>query len=172
MRFHTNVLEFFIDWDHPDVPVWEIIVNMLKGDDLGRKDSAVKCIDVLAISREDNWKEILNAGGVPAVVNLLYLNDERIQAVAVAVLCSISQHQEVRLALCKANAGPILIQLLSSPNDDIQARASIVVADMACIDGQQELLSTQGAITPLVNLLDSEVSGKKIYHLVSVFKVK
>ncbi|CAD5114678.1 DgyrCDS3724 [Dimorphilus gyrociliatus] len=163
MRFHTNVLEFFIDWDHPEVPVWEIIVGMLKGDDLARKDSAVKCIDVLAISREDNWKEILNAGGVPAVVSLLYLNDERIQAVAVAVLCSISQHQDVRLALCQTNAGPILIQLLSSPNDDIQARASIVVADMACIEGQQELLSSQGAISPLVNLLDSEIEDVLVY---------
>ena len=27
LRFHTNVLEFFIQWNHPDVPVWKILVG-------------------------------------------------------------------------------------------------------------------------------------------------
>ena len=29
MRFHTNVLEFFIRWNHPDVKVWDIVVGKL-----------------------------------------------------------------------------------------------------------------------------------------------
>ena len=27
MRFHTNILEFFIQWNHPDVHVWKILVG-------------------------------------------------------------------------------------------------------------------------------------------------
>jgi ankyrin repeat protein len=27
MRFHTNILEFFIRWNHPDVQVWETLVG-------------------------------------------------------------------------------------------------------------------------------------------------
>lgn len=27
LRFHTNVLEFFIKWDHSDVHVWTILVG-------------------------------------------------------------------------------------------------------------------------------------------------
>ena len=27
MHFHTNVLEYFIQWDNPDVPVWSILVG-------------------------------------------------------------------------------------------------------------------------------------------------
>ena len=27
MRFHTNVLEYLIEWNHPDVPVWKILVG-------------------------------------------------------------------------------------------------------------------------------------------------
>ncbi len=27
LRFHTNVLEFFIQWAHPDVPVWRLLVG-------------------------------------------------------------------------------------------------------------------------------------------------
>lgn len=28
MRFHTNVLEYLIEWNNPDVHVWEILVGM------------------------------------------------------------------------------------------------------------------------------------------------
>ncbi len=28
LRFHTNILEFFIQWNNPDVPVWELLVGM------------------------------------------------------------------------------------------------------------------------------------------------
>ena len=27
LRFHTNILEFFIQWDHPEVPVWALLVG-------------------------------------------------------------------------------------------------------------------------------------------------
>ena len=27
LRFHTNVLEFFIEWDRPEVPVWKLLVG-------------------------------------------------------------------------------------------------------------------------------------------------
>ena len=27
LRFHTNVLEYFIGWDNPDVPVWQTLVG-------------------------------------------------------------------------------------------------------------------------------------------------
>ena len=29
LRFHTYVLEFFIEWNHPDVPVWKTLVGKL-----------------------------------------------------------------------------------------------------------------------------------------------
>ena len=27
LRFHTNILEFFIQWSHPEVPVWSLLVG-------------------------------------------------------------------------------------------------------------------------------------------------
>lgn len=27
LRFHTNVLEYLIEWNHPSVPVWKILVG-------------------------------------------------------------------------------------------------------------------------------------------------
>lgn len=31
MRFHTNILEFLIEWNHPHVPVWRILVGKHSG---------------------------------------------------------------------------------------------------------------------------------------------
>ena len=95
--------------------------------------------------------------GVPALVNLLKIENEELQCVAASVLCNISEQTEVRLALTKCNAGPILIKLLSSPIDDIQSRASIILSDLACIEGNQESIAAEQGIAPLVNLLDSEL---------------
>ncbi|XP_005090203.1 ankyrin and armadillo repeat-containing protein [Aplysia californica] len=157
LRFHTNVLEFMIQMDSPDAPVWDVLVDMLNDESMAKKDSAVKCLEVLSTSKPDHWKCILEANGVPALVSLLHLDNVEIQSVAASVLCNTSENYEIRLALSKAKAGPILIQLLSSEVDDIQSRAAIILSDIACIEGNQTLIADNGGIAPLVNLLDSEL---------------
>lgn len=76
---------------------------------------------------------------------------------AASVLCNISDHSEVRIALSAAKAAPILIGLLASPLDDIQSRASIVISDLACVEDNQNLVAELGGIPPLVALLDSDL---------------
>ena len=90
-------------------------------------------------------------------MNLLKVDNEEIQCVAASVLCNISEQTEVRLALTKCNAGPILIRLLMSPVDDIQSRSAIILSDLACVEGNQESIAEENGIAPLVNLLDSEL---------------
>ncbi|XP_070211365.1 ankyrin and armadillo repeat-containing protein-like isoform X4 [Littorina saxatilis] len=157
LRFHTNVLEFLIDWNNPGAPVWKVLVSMLNHKDMAKKDSAVKCLEVLSTCKPDHWRAILNAGGVLALVDLLKLDSEEIQSVAASVLCNISEYDKIRNALTDAQAGPILIQLLGSAVDDIQSRAAIILSDLACIAGNQEMIANSGGVEPLVNLLDSEL---------------
>ena len=85
------------------------------------------------------------------------IDNEEIQCVAASVLCNISEQVEVRQALTKCNAGPILIKLLMSPVDDIQSRSAIILSDLACVEGNQDLIAEENGIAPLVNLLDSEL---------------
>lgn len=79
LHFHTNTLEYFISWNNDEVPVWDLLVGMLKSDDVKRKHSAVKCLEVLSLALENNWKSILYAGGVPALVDLLRLENAELQ---------------------------------------------------------------------------------------------
>lgn len=95
--------------------------------------------------------------GVPALVNLLKIENEELQCVSASVLCNISEQTEVRQALTQCNSGPILIQLLSSTVDDIQSRAAIILSDLACVEGNQDQIAAENGIIPLVNLMDSEL---------------
>ncbi|RUS87780.1 hypothetical protein EGW08_004445 [Elysia chlorotica] len=157
LRFHTNILEFLIELDSPEAQVWKVLVEMLQDPSMQKKDSAVKCLEVLSTSKKDHWKCILDAGGIPALVNLLHIENAELQSVAASVICNTSENESVRQALSSANAGPILIHLLSSPIDDIQSRAAIILSDIACIEENQSLIAEKGGILPLVNLLDSEL---------------
>nr|XP_022304477.1 ankyrin and armadillo repeat-containing protein-like isoform X4 [Crassostrea virginica] len=157
MRFHTNVLEYLIEWSHEKAPVWKILVKMLTDVDLGKKDSAVKCLEVLSTSKPEHWKSILEAGGIPALVTLLSSENEVLQSVAASVIVNISEHASVRQALTKAKAAPILIQLLNSPDDNIQSRVAIILSDIASVEGNQSLIAEEGGIPPLINLMDSEL---------------
>ena len=47
--------------------------------------------------------------------------------------------------------------MLQSRVDDIQSRAAIVLADLACVDDNQLAIAQQNGIQPLVDLLDSEL---------------
>mgnify|MGYP003688301953 CR=1 FL=1 len=70
---------------------------------------------------------------------------------------NISEHASVRQALTKAKAAPILIQLLNSPDDNIQSRVAIILSDIASVEGNQSLIAEEGGIPPLINLMDSEL---------------
>ena len=84
---------------------------------------------------------------IPALVNLLYIENAELQSVAASVLCNTSENTEIRQALTKANAGPILIQLLASEVDDIQSRAAIILSDIACVEGNQVCTSEKQIVS-------------------------
>ncbi|KAL9968183.1 hypothetical protein ACROYT_G026526 [Oculina patagonica] len=157
LHFHTNTLEYFISWNNEEVPVWDLLVGMLKSEDVKRKHSAVKCLEVLSLAAENNWKFILRAGGVPALVDLLRLENVELQSLAASVLCNIGSHAEVRAEVSKADAIPVVVSLLASPVPMIHSRAAVVLGDLACLDVNQGKISEEGGIEALVSLLDSEL---------------
>ena len=146
LHFHTNTLEYFISWDNNDVPVWDLLVGMLKSDDIKRKHSAVRCLEVLSLAAENNWKSILYAGGVPALVDLLRLDNVELQSLAASVLCNIGSHTEVRAEVSKADAIPVVVSLLGSPVPMIHSRAAVILGDLACLDVNQGKIADEGRV--------------------------
>lgn len=79
---------------------------------------------------------MLCTGAVPALIRLLEDNKD-MQSVTAAVLCNISENEPVKLALTEAEAVPVLIKLLSSPLDEVQSRAAIIIADITLVGENQ-----------------------------------
>ncbi|CAG5120159.1 unnamed protein product, partial [Candidula unifasciata] len=157
LHFHTNVLGYLTKLNHPDIPVWDILVEMLSDEEEAKRDSAVKCLDVLSTSEPYNWKHILKAGAIPSLVKLLKSENEIMQSVTASVICNISENKPVKLALTQAEAVPYIVSLLRSSLDDLQSRASIIIADLATVEGNQTVIAECGAIPLLVHLLESEM---------------
>lgn len=67
--FYINILKYFISWNNDDIFVWDFFVGMLKFDDIKRKYSVVKCLEVLFFVVENNWKFILMVEGVLVFVD-------------------------------------------------------------------------------------------------------
>jgi hypothetical protein len=83
------------------------------------------------------------------------VDNGEIQAVAVSVLCNISNNELVKKILTEINAPQILIQLLQSSIDDIQSRVAIVLADLAVYGPNQSGIAAarrHSVANPLVGL--------------------
>uniref|UniRef100_A0A2C9KYG2 Uncharacterized protein n=1 Tax=Biomphalaria glabrata TaxID=6526 RepID=A0A2C9KYG2_BIOGL len=132
-------------------------LEMLNDEAMDKKDSAVKCLEILTTNKKSYWKFILEADGVPALVQLLQIDSDIMQSVAAAVICNISENDPVRLALSKAKAAPVLIKLLGSHIEDIQSRTAIILSDISCVENNQNFIAECGGIPPLVQLLFSDL---------------
>ena len=144
LHFHTNTLEYFIEWNNLDVPVWDLLEGMLRSEDLKRRHSAVKCLEVLSVASENNWKSILYSGGVPALVALLRLDNVELQSLAASVLCNIGSHTDVRVEVSKVDAIHVIIGLLDSPIPMIHSRAAVILGDLACLNSNQLRIAEEG----------------------------
>lgn len=158
LHSHTHVVQYLLQCDCPQLQVWETFVQMLKNNDLMTKGRAVHCLEDLILTEPKYWQDIHASGGIPALADLLKIENEELVSVAASVLCKICEHRSIQEALSEVQPGPTLIRLLSSPVDDIQARVAIIISDLASNKEENQVsLAEQGAITALVNLLESEV---------------
>jgi hypothetical protein len=56
---------------YPQLPTWSLLINMLTSDKERDTDAAVKCLQVLTSGNKRAWVDILNAGGVEKLFNIL-----------------------------------------------------------------------------------------------------
>ncbi|XP_043927926.1 ankyrin and armadillo repeat-containing protein-like [Protopterus annectens] len=157
LNIHSEILKYLIELHLPELPVWNLLVEMLICDDGQKKEMAVRCMEILCLAKTSYWKNILDAGGIPALVELLGCPDINLQCISSAVLCNISQEPLVSRTLSAVGAIPVVIQLLHSEQAELHSRCSLILADMARIDNNQNVITELGGIPPLVKLLHTNI---------------
>lgn len=73
---NANVLAYLIDYPYHNLHVWEVIVAMITSDDLEKMECTAAMMVHLSTSHEDNWRQILQHGGVEALVKILALEGD------------------------------------------------------------------------------------------------
>ncbi|KAL2081373.1 hypothetical protein ACEWY4_023226 [Coilia grayii] len=158
LYFHIDVLLLLVELNLEGLPVWKTLVVMLQSEDHRRLEMSVRCLEVLCVRVESFWKDFMDAGGLPPLVELLGSGKPLLQRLAAAVVCHVSERPQVCEVLVRYGAVPALIHLLSCPQAELHSRSAVILTDLAGHSSHYKALIAQlGAITLLVRLLSSSL---------------
>ncbi|XP_023568103.1 ankyrin and armadillo repeat-containing protein [Octodon degus] len=158
LTFHTEVLKHIIELNNPELPVWKTLVEMLKCENFKRRMMAIMSLEVICLANEHYWKCILDAGTIPALINLLKSPKIKLQCKTIGLLSNISTHESVVNALVEAGAIPVLINLLVSEEPELHSRCAVILYDIAQY-GNKNVISKYNGIPALINLLTINIEN-------------
>uniref|UniRef100_A0A4W4HLS7 Ankyrin and armadillo repeat containing n=1 Tax=Electrophorus electricus TaxID=8005 RepID=A0A4W4HLS7_ELEEL len=119
---------------------------------------AARCLEALSINADSFWKDIMEAGGIAALVELLRSDRPLLQRMATAVLCHMTEHAPAAEELVRLRAVPVLINLLGSQQAELQSRCTLILADLASHSNQyQTHIGELGGVAPVIHLLNSDL---------------
>ncbi|KAM6175241.1 ankyrin and armadillo repeat-containing protein isoform 2-T2 [Erethizon dorsatum] len=152
LTFHTEVLKHIIELNIPELQVWKTLVEMLQCENFKRRMMAVMSLEVICLANDRYWKYILDAGTIPALINLLKSPKIKLQCKTIGLLSNISTHASVVHALVEAGAIPALINLLVSDEPELHSRCAVILYDISQY-GNKDVISKYNGIPALINLL-------------------
>ncbi|CAO2616248.1 Ankyrin and armadillo repeat-containing protein [Lemmus lemmus] len=158
LTFHTEVLKYIIELDIPELPVWKTLVEMLQCESFKRRMMAVMSLEVICLAKDRYWKCILDAGTIPALINLLKCPRIKLQCKTVGLLSNISTHVSVVHALVEAGGIPALINLLASEEPELHSRCAVILYDIAKCENK-DVIAKYNGIPALINLLSLDIES-------------
>ncbi|XP_066202317.1 ankyrin and armadillo repeat-containing protein [Saccopteryx leptura] len=169
LTFHTEVLKHIIELNIPELPVWKTLVEMLQCESYKRRMMAVMSLEVICLAKDEYWQYILNAGTIPALINLLKGSKIKLQCKTVGLLSNISTHVSVAHAIVEAGGIPALINLLATDEPELHSRCTVILYDIAQFENK-DVIAKYNGIPALINLLKSDIENVlvNVMHCVRV----
>uniref|UniRef100_A0A452R6M3 Ankyrin and armadillo repeat containing n=1 Tax=Ursus americanus TaxID=9643 RepID=A0A452R6M3_URSAM len=158
LTFHTEVLKHIIELNIPELPVWRTLVEMLQCESYKRRMMAVMSLEVICLANDGYWKYILDAGTIPALINLLKGSKIKLQCKTVGLLSNISTHASIVHAVVEAGGIPALINLLASDEPELHSRCAVILYDIAQLENK-DIIAKYNGIPALINLLKLDIEN-------------
>ncbi|XP_023384619.1 ankyrin and armadillo repeat-containing protein isoform X3 [Pteropus vampyrus] len=158
LTFHTEVLKHIIELNIPELPVWKTLVEMLQCESYKRRMMAIMSLEVICLAKDEYWQYILDAGTIPALINLLKVSKIKLQCKAVGLLSNISTHACVVRAVVEAGGIPALINLLVSDEPELHSRCAVILYDIAQLENK-DVIAKYNGIPALINLLKLDIEN-------------
>lgn len=157
---YTHILQYLIDKDYPNLPVWGNLVGLLGSDVNSDVLAAAKCLRVMTRKVKDgvnpSWKPVCDNGFGEIIVKVLsseVFDEAKVEALHTTL--NIIARDEVKRLLVSHEVIPPLIKLLQSPNSVIIQLSANVIRAISEIAEFAEMVVASGAIEALVNALKS-----------------
>ncbi|XP_028847606.1 ankyrin and armadillo repeat-containing protein isoform X2 [Denticeps clupeoides] len=158
LYYHIDILEHIIRLNLEGLPVWTDLVDMLKSEDQRKLEMSIRCLEVLSLKVETFWRNIMDPGGFPALVEILSNRKPMFTCMAAAVVCHMSENMLVCKTLVDHGIIPVLVRLLNSQHPELHTRCSVILCDLAGHNRQyQDLIAQLGGVPLLVKLLGSSL---------------
>ncbi|KAF4026302.1 hypothetical protein G4228_018635 [Cervus hanglu yarkandensis] len=132
--------------------------EMLQCESYKRRMMAVMSLEVICLANDEYWKCILDAGTIPALINLLKGSKIKLQCKTVGLLSNISTHPSIVHALVEAGAIPALITLLVSEEPELHSRCAVILYDIAQLENK-DVVAKHNGIPALINLLNLDIES-------------
>ncbi|XP_032611044.1 ankyrin and armadillo repeat-containing protein isoform X2 [Hylobates moloch] len=158
LTFHTEVLKYIIKLNIPELPVWKTLVEMLQCESYKRRMMAVMSLEVICLANHQYWRCILDAGTIPALINLLKSSKIKLQCKTVGLLSNISTHKSAVHALVEAGGIPSLINLLVCDEPEVHSRCAVILYDIAQCENK-DVIAKYNGIPSLINLLNLNIEN-------------
>jgi len=162
-------------------PIVEIFKEKLQAKDLKCVRMCLRLLGNLCFDHPYNREEILNAGGVPCIVECLKLEDEEVMRIGAGCVANICSNTENICELIYSLGGvDQLLLLLKSTNDNVQCMTSRALRNICeteqiqnyvyskgtmeyCINICNEAEDDDGMVVEFLGLINSLVASKTIF---------
>uniref|UniRef100_A0A8C0JYS8 Ankyrin and armadillo repeat containing n=1 Tax=Canis lupus dingo TaxID=286419 RepID=A0A8C0JYS8_CANLU len=158
LSFHTEVLKHIIALSIPELPVWATLVEMLQCESYKRRMMAVMSLEVICLANDGYWKCILDAGTIPALINLLKGSKIKLQCKTVGLLSNLSTRASVVRAVVAAGGVPALLGLLASDEPELHSRCAVILYDVAQLENK-DVIARYNGIPTLISLLKLNIEN-------------
>ncbi|CAD7685942.1 unnamed protein product [Nyctereutes procyonoides] len=158
LSFHTEVLKHIIGLSIPELPVWATLVEMLQCESYKRRMMAVMSLEVICLANDGYWKCILDAGTIPALINLLKGSKIKLQCKTVGLLSNLSTRASVVRAVVVAGGVPALLGLLASDEPELHSRCAVILYDVAQLESK-DVIARYNGIPTLISLLKLNIEN-------------
>ncbi|XP_022758899.1 U-box domain-containing protein 7-like [Durio zibethinus] len=129
------------------------LVFMLLSPNLDAREASLLALLNLAVINERNKVNIVTAGAVPHLIELLKLQNSGLRELATAAISALSTSAPNKPTIAASGAAPLLVQILSSGR--VQGKVDAVTAFhnlSTCKENSIPILDAE-AVSPLINLL-------------------
>eukprot|EP00249_Psilotum_nudum_P015817 c25532_g2_i2 orf=262-2265(+) len=140
----------------------ELLLDQLRTGEMDVKRTAAKELRLLAKKNAENRVCIAEAGAIPNLVDLLSIQDLRMQEHAITALLNLSIHDSNKGAIVMAGAINPIVKILKSGSMEARENAAATLFSLSVVDENKVTIGASGAIPALVNLLQKgALRGKK-----------